>query len=212
MGCAASAAPDGDGVSTLTWLPNDSEKLEARRHIQEHLYFGFSNSKRWWLRILVNQAVIWRKLSLDQVNTVEELFLPYPADDIVKVVAEETKDLYGRCSRILVNQEAAWRKLCGEQVDMIPYTATDEQRHLHTTNVEFDYHRLCSILVNQETIWRKLCGEQVDALPHPATDQCRIDAGRTDLKQISLESRIWVNDDAIFNKLSLVRVRELQIL
>ncbi len=97
MGCmlVSRLEPNGDGVNSLPWGPDDLTKRLAT--------FDRQASCRP-ARIMINQEAIFRKLNGESVDEC----LPYPARDVDRSVAGFPNQ---REARILVNQEAIWSKL-----------------------------------------------------------------------------------------------------
>jgi len=207
MGCMTSTPvlPDGDGVQTLPWLPNENDKHQAGHKscvgLQPH---------QITCRILINQEAIWNKLSGVAAET-----LPYPPEDGFKEVADYKHPLavtagargvvakHQRPYRFSMNQEAIWNKLSGGAVETLPYPAEDGCKeaadYKHFAGVQ-SHQRVLRILINQEAIWNKLSGGAVETFPYPADDNCKAMACRGQLID-SRECRIWQNQEAIFNKL-----------
>jgi hypothetical protein len=96
MGCclATPAVPDGDGISSLPWLPDQITKRIATFERQKTCRTA---------KILINQEAIWRKLNGEGVEC-----LPYPPGDNDRRFACYSQM---RDCKILVNQEAIWLKL-----------------------------------------------------------------------------------------------------
>ena len=72
MGCAMSfVEPDGDGVTSLPWLPDDDTLRVAA--------FDVEVKGRRECRTIINQQAIWRALTASVVPDA----LPYPPDEHV---------------------------------------------------------------------------------------------------------------------------------
>ena len=202
MGCNASVLPDGDGIESLPWLPNDNDK-----HWASHKHFsGHVQPHQRVCRLLINQEAIWNKISGGAAET-----LPYPVEAGAKEAADH-KHFSGhlqphqRVLRFSINQEAIWNKLSGGTVECLPYPAeaaskeAAESKHFLAGGQVQPHQRELRMLINQEAIWNKLSGGTVESMPYPADDNCRAIACRVNLAQ-SRECRMWINQEAIFNKL-----------
>ena len=194
MGCMYSTvAPDGNGVDTLPWLATQAQNRLAHQPVDPDIIRAPRLEQRY-CRIMVNDQAIWGKI-LGQASE-----LPFPADDDVKQSAHHVGE---SACRILVNQEAIWRKLCGECVDSLPYINNDDhKRWANKYHGAQQVRQQCGweLVANQEAIWSRLSDQHIDSLPHPANSDVRDFAGYTKSSKVLL-CRMWVNQDAIFNRL-----------
>ena len=96
MGCmlVTRLEPDGDGINSLPWGPDEITKRIATFDRQPACRPA---------RIMINQEAIFRKLNGESIEC-----LPYPPRDLDRSMAGLPNM---RDARALVNQEAIWLKL-----------------------------------------------------------------------------------------------------
>jgi len=132
--------------------------------------------------------------------------LPWLANDDIKVHADFKRFLLGGdLQRIQIERRF------GTSYRVVRSRPCRIRLTIHPRKLQPLFSKICTyrphtcILVNQEALWHKLCGQHDIALRHPPSDSCKTWAGLVN-QSISRPCRIWMNQEAMFNKLLWRRV------
>ena len=132
--------------------------------------------------------------------------LPWLANDDIKVHADFKRVLLGGDL-----QPIQIKRRFGTSYRVVRSRPCRIRLTIHPRKLQPLFSKICTyrpqtcILVNQEALWHKLCGQRDIALPHPPSDSCKTWAGLVN-QSISRPCRIWMNQEAMLNKLLWRRV------
>mmetsp|Transcript_139751 Transcript_139751/g.256449 ORF Transcript_139751/g.256449 Transcript_139751/m.256449 type:complete len:148 (-) Transcript_139751:134-577(-) len=147
MGCSlcnAPRLPDGDGVSCLTWLPDDEVRRDAgmKNNYGEYV---------WFSKMLMNQEAIFNKVLGQPVASLP--WLPVH-------MQSSSSGSYVQLSKQLMNQEAIFNKLLGQPLAALPWLPDEEvRRDAGMQNSWGSYVLFSKLIMNQEAIFNKLLGQ-----------------------------------------------------